>query len=62
MKISDLQTVNWLFYLTEIEMAKVKLGQNADIKIDAFKDKHIKERLLYITEAEFYSQKHPDSG
>ncbi len=54
MKISDLQTVDLVIYLTEIEMAKVKLGQNADIKIDAFKDKTYKGEIIYISpEAEF---------
>ena len=54
MKISDLQTVDLVIYLTEVEMAKVKLGQNADIKIDAFKDKTYKGEIIYISpEAEF---------
>ena len=54
MKISDLETVDLVIYLTEIEMAKVKLGQNADIKIDAFKNKTYNGRIIYISpEAEF---------
>jgi HlyD family secretion protein len=54
MKISDLQTVDLVIYLTEVEMAKVKLGQNADIKIDAFRDKTYKGEIIYISpEAEF---------
>ena len=54
MKVSDLETVDLVIYLTEIEMAKVKLGQNADIKIDAFKNKTYNGRIIYISpEAEF---------
>ena len=54
MKISDLETVDLVIYLTEVEMAKVKLGQNADIKIDAYKDKTFNGKIIYISpEAEF---------
>lgn len=54
MKISNLETVDLVIYLTEVEMGKVKLGQNADIKIDAFKDKTYKGSIIYISpEAEF---------
>lgn len=53
-KISNLQTVDIVVYLTEIEMAKIKLGQTADITIDAFKDKVYKGKIIYISpEAEF---------
>jgi HlyD family secretion protein len=54
MKISRLESVDLVIYLTEIEMAKVKLGQSADIKIDAFKDKTYRGSIIYISpEAEF---------
>jgi HlyD family secretion protein len=53
-KISNLQTVNLVVYLTEIEMTKIKLGQLADITIDAFKDKVYAGKIIYISpEAEF---------
>lgn len=53
-KISNLQTVDLIVYLTEIEMAKIKLEQTADITIDAFKDKVYKGKIIYISpEAEF---------
>jgi HlyD family secretion protein len=53
-KISNLQTVNLVVYLTEIELAKIKLGQTADVTIDAFKNKVYKGRIIYISpEAEF---------
>jgi HlyD family secretion protein len=54
MKISNLESVDLVIYLTEIELGKVKLGQSADIKIDAFKDKIYKGNIIYISpEAEF---------
>jgi HlyD family secretion protein len=54
LKISNLESVDLVIYLTEIELGKVKLGQNADIKIDAFKDKTYKGNIIYISpEAEF---------
>ncbi len=54
LKISKLESVDLVIYLTEVEMAKVKLGQSADIKIDAFKDKTYKGSIIFISpEAEF---------
>ena len=54
MKISDLQTVDLVIYINEVELGKVKLGQNADIKIDTYKDKVYKGEIIYISpEAEF---------
>jgi len=54
MKISDLETVNLVIYLNEVELGKVKLGKNADIKIDTYKDKVYKGEIIYISpEAEF---------
>ncbi len=54
MKISRLESVDLVIYLTEVEMAKVKLGQSADIKIDAYKDKTYNGKIIYISpEAEF---------
>lgn len=54
MKISDLETVDLVIYVNEVELGKVKLGQNADIKIDTYKDKVYKGEIIYISpEAEF---------
>lgn len=54
LKISDLQTVNLVIYVTETELAKVKLGQKADIKIDSYKDKNYEGKIIFISpEAEF---------
>lgn len=54
MKISVLETVDLVIYLNEAELGKVKLGQNADIKIDTYKDKVYKGEIIYISpEAEF---------
>jgi HlyD family secretion protein len=54
MKISNLETVDLVIYLNEVELGKVKLGQNADIKIDTYKDKVYKGEIIYISpEAEF---------
>jgi HlyD family secretion protein len=54
LKISDLQTVNLVIYVLETELAKVKLGQKADIKIDTYKDKNYEGKIIFISpEAEF---------
>ncbi len=54
LKISDLQTVNLVIYVTETELAKIKLGQKADIKIDSYKDKNYEGKIIFISpEAEF---------
>lgn len=54
MKISNLETVDLVIYLNEAELGKVKLGQNADIKIDTYKDKVYIGEIIYISpEAEF---------
>jgi len=54
LRLSNLETVNLVIYIPETELAKVKLGQDADIKIDAFKDKEYKGKIIFISpEAEF---------
>jgi len=54
LRLSNLETVNLVIYIPETELAKVKLGQEAEIKIDAFKDKEYKGRIIFISpEAEF---------
>lgn len=53
-KISDLQKVDLFIYITEVELGKVKLGQQADVTIDTYKDKVYKGEVIFISpEAEF---------
>ena len=41
-------------YVTELELGKVKLGQKAEVSVDAFKDKKFEGKVTYISpEAEF---------
>jgi HlyD family secretion protein len=54
LRISVLETVNLVIYIPETELAKVKLGQKADITVDAFKDKTYTGKVIFISpEAEF---------
>ena len=54
LRISNLETVNLVIYVPETELSKVKLGQNAEITIDAFKDKSYTGKIIFISpEAEF---------
>ena len=54
LRLSNLETVNLVIYIPETELANVKLGQEADITIDAFKDKNYKGKIIFISpEAEF---------
>jgi HlyD family secretion protein len=53
-KISDLSTAKLIVYVSEEELGRVKLGQKADIYVDAFKDKSFNGNITYISpEAEF---------
>jgi HlyD family secretion protein len=53
-KISDLTNVELYIYVTELELGKIKLGQKAEVSVDAFKDKKFEGRVTYISpEAEF---------
>jgi HlyD family secretion protein len=53
-RISDLEMIDLTIYIPETDLAKVKLGQKADIHIDAFKDKSYQGEIIYISpEAEF---------
>lgn len=53
-RISNIETVDLLIYIPETDLAKVKLGQDAEIKIDAFKDKIYNGKIIFISpEAEF---------
>ncbi len=53
-KVSDLRTVDLIIYVSEEELGKVKLGQEADVSVDAFPDKSYSGKVIYISpEAEF---------
>ena len=53
-KVSDLTTVELYIYVTELELGKVKLGQKAEVTVDAFKDKKFEGKVTFISpEAEF---------
>lgn len=52
--LSDLSHVELKIFVDETEIGKVKVGQEADIKIDTFPDKVYRGRVSFIsTEAEF---------
>jgi HlyD family secretion protein len=53
-KVSDLTNVELYIYVTELELGKIKLGQKAEVTVDAFKDKKFNGKVTYISpEAEF---------
>ena len=53
-KVSDLRTVDLIIYISEEELGKVKLGQTADVSVDAYPDKKYSGKITYISpEAEF---------
>jgi len=53
-KVSDLDIVELVIYVSTEELSYVKLGQEADVTIDAFKDKVYKGKVTYISpEAEY---------
>jgi HlyD family secretion protein len=54
LKLSDLSVVKLKIYVSEEELGRVKLGQNADVKVDAYKSKTFEGNVIYISpEAEF---------
>lgn len=54
LKISDLETVNLMIYVSETELGKVKLNETADVTVDSYKDKVYKGKVIFISpEAEF---------
>jgi HlyD family secretion protein len=54
LRISNLETVDLVIYIPETDLAKVKLGQDAEVQIDAFKDKTYTGKIIFISpEAEF---------
>jgi len=54
LKLSDLSVVELMIYISEKELGKVKLGQKAEISVDAFPDKTFEGTVIFISpEAEF---------
>ncbi|MCU7495258.1 MAG: HlyD family efflux transporter periplasmic adaptor subunit [Ignavibacteria bacterium] len=53
-RISDLSVVDLVIYVSEEELGHVKLGQKAEVTVDAFKNKTFEGKVIYISpEAEF---------
>ena len=53
-KVSDLDDVELVIYVSTKELSYIKLGQEAEVTIDAFKDKVYRGNVTYISpEAEF---------
>jgi len=53
-RVSDLNTVDLVIYVSEEELGKVKLGQRADVSSDTYPDKKYEGKVIYISpEAEF---------
>jgi len=54
LKISDLSKVNLIIYVSETELGNVRLGEAADVYVDAYPGKSFKGKVTYISpEAEF---------
>lgn len=54
LKLSDLSIVELTIYISETELGQVKLGQKAEISVDAFPDKTFNGTVTFISpEAEF---------
>jgi HlyD family secretion protein len=52
--ISDLSYVDLVIYVSETELGKVKLGQEASVTVDSYKDKTFTGKVIYISpDAEF---------
>jgi HlyD family secretion protein len=52
--ISRLDKVHLMIYVTETELGKVKLGQEADVRIDTYPEKSFQGRVIYVSpQAEF---------
>ncbi|MFN3693797.1 MAG: HlyD family secretion protein [Ignavibacterium sp.] len=53
-KVSDLSQVELMVYVNEKDLPKIKLGQPAYVKVDAFPDKIFEGKIIFISpEAEF---------
>jgi HlyD family secretion protein len=53
-KVSDLDVVELVIYVSTLELGYLRLGQKAEVTIDAYKDKKYEGKVTYISpEAEF---------
>ena len=53
-QVADLSSVELVIYVSETELGKVKLGQNAEINVDTYPDKYFDGNVIYISpQAEF---------
>lgn len=53
-QIADLQTMHLDIYVRETLLPRLKLGQSAEVKVDAFKDRSYSGEIIYISsKAEF---------
>lgn len=53
-KVSDLEVVDLIIYVSESELGKIKLGQKAEVTIDTYPDRKYEGKVIYISpEAEF---------
>ena len=53
-QVADLSSVELVIYIPETELGKIKLNQNADIKVDTYPEKTFKGIVVYISpQAEF---------
>ncbi|MBC8043911.1 MAG: efflux RND transporter periplasmic adaptor subunit [Rhizobacter sp.] len=55
--VSKTETVKLKIYVAEDELGKVKVGQNASLKIDTFKDKRYSGKVTYISPAAEFTPK-----
>lgn len=53
-KVSDMDVVELMIYVSTLELGYLKLGQKAEVRIDTYKDRIYEGRVTYISpEAEF---------
>lgn len=53
-KVSDLEVVELVIYVSEVELGKIKLGQKAEVTIDTYPDRKYEGKVTYLSpEAEF---------
>lgn len=53
-QIADLSSVELAIYVSETDLGKIKLGQNAEINVDTYPDKSFDGKVIYISsQAEF---------
>ena len=53
-QVADLSSVELVIYVSETELGRVKLGQEAEIKVDTYPNKSFEGKVIYISpQAEF---------